>query len=215
MTGGRPWGPRSRLVRAAFVRHRPPEGVRVRRFAPPPGAAAAVTAAKLARLEAALIASDKALSARKLAEVAALVDKKEAERLLGDLNARYDAAGTAFRAERVARGYRLLTRRHLAPWLDRLHARPPQHSLSGPALETLTVVAYRQPCTRADVDAVRGVQSTDLLKQLLDKSLIRIAGEDQSLGRPFLYGTTAGFLETFGLKSLLDLPEIEGLPRPK
>ena len=76
------------------------------------------------------------------------------------------------------------------------------------------MVAYRQPCTRADVDAVRGVQSADLLKQLLDRQLIRIAGEDPSLGRPFLYGTTPAFLETFGLKSLGELPEIEGLPRP-
>ena len=191
----------------------PPDRVRVRKFAAPPGRTAAA-AAKLGRLEAALFSSDKALSARKLAEVAQLVDRRETERLIADLNAGYDAAGTAFRCERVARGYRLLTRRRLAPWLDRLHAPPPRHSLSSPVLETLTVVAYRQPCTRADVDAVRGVASADLLKQLLDKQLIRIAGEDPSLGRPFLYGTTAGFLETFGLKSLTDLPEIDGLPRP-
>ena len=212
MKSARPWGPRSSGQLSRLPSH--PDRQRVRRFEPPPGAAAAAVAAKLARLEAALIAADKALSPRKLAEIAALVDHREATALLNELNARYDAAGTAFRAERVARGFRLLTRRNLAPWMDRLHARPPRHALSGPALETLTVVAYRQPCTRADVDAVRGVQSTDLLKQLLDKSLIRIAGEDPSLGRPFLYGTTAKFLETFGLKSLLDLPEIEGLPRP-
>ena len=209
MIAARPGRPR----RTFPVRPGPPERVRVARLAAPPGRAAAL-AAKLARLEAALISSDKALSARKLAEVARLVDRKEAERLIADLNAGYDAAGTAFRCERVARGYRLLTRRRLAPWLERLHARPPRHSLSSPVLETLTVVAYRQPCTRADVDAVRGVQSADLLKQLLDKQLVRIAGEDPSLGRPFLYGTTAAFLETFGLKSLSELPEIEGLPRP-
>ena len=199
--------------RRAFPTRRRPDRLRVARFAPPAGRSAA-SAAKLARLEAALFSSDKPLSARKLAEVASLVDRKEAERLIAELNTGYDASGTAFRCERVARGYRLLTRRRLAPWLERLHARPPRHSLSSPVLETLTVVAYRQPCTRADVDAVRGVSSADLLKQLLDKQLIRIAGEDPSLGRPFLYGTTAAFLETFGLKSLGELPEIEGLPRP-
>ena len=207
----RAWGPRPSplLPRPATAA----EGVRVANLTIP-AAAAAANAAKLARLEAALVAADRALSARKLAEVARLVDRREAERLLSELNAGYDAAGMAFRCERVARGYRLLTRRRLAPWLERLHARPPRHDLSAPVLETLTVVAYRQPCTRADVDAVRGVSSADLLKQLLDKQLIRIAGEDPSLGRPFLYGTTGKFLETFGLKSLAGLPEVEGLPRP-
>ena len=192
-----------------------PDRVRVNRFAPPPGAGATAATAKLARLEAALFAADRPLSTRRLAEAASLIDVKEAAALLEALNARYDAAGTAFRAERVARGWRLLTRRRLAPWLERLHARPAVHSLSAPLLETLTVVAYRQPCTRADVDAVRGVQSADLLKQLLiDKKLIRTAGEEQTLGRPFLYETTPKFLETFGLKSLSELPQIDGLPRP-
>ena len=161
------------------------------------------------------MAADRPLSTRRLAEAASLIDAKEAASLLEALNIRNDAACTAFRVERVARGWRLLTRRHLAPWMDRLHARPTVHSLSAPLLETLTVVAYRQPCTRADVDAVRGVQSADLLKQLLiDKKLIRTAGEEQTLGRPFLYETTPKFLETFGLKNLSELPEIEGLPRP-
>ncbi|WP_171189452.1 SMC-Scp complex subunit ScpB [Alienimonas chondri] len=184
------------------------------RFAPRDGGLPAATA-KLARLEAALMAADRPLSTRRLAEAASLIDTKEATALIEALNARNDAAGTAFRVERVARGWRLLTRRHLAPWLDRLHARPTVHSLSAPLLETLTVVAYRQPCTRADVDAVRGVQSADLLKQLLiDKKLIRTAGEEQTLGRPFLYETTPKFLETFGLRNLAELPEVEGLPRP-
>lgn len=200
--------------RPAAWRPGPPDGVRVRRLTRP-GRGVSSATAKLARLEAALMAADRPLSARRLADAAALVDTKEAARLLDALNARYDAAGTAFRAERVARGWRLLTRRHLAPWMDRLHARPAVHSLSTPLLETLTVVAYRQPCTRADVDAVRGVQSADLLKQLLiDKKLIRTAGEEQTLGRPFLYETTPKFLETFGLKHLSELPEVDGLPRP-
>ena len=211
----RPHGGLFRARRPAAWNPRPPARDRVARFAPPRSAGPPAATAKLARVEAALISADRPLSTRRLAEAASLIDAKEATALLELLNARYDAAGTAFRAERVARGWRLLTRRHLAPWLDRLHARPATHALSAPLLETLTVVAYRQPCTRADVDAVRGVQSADLLKQLLiDKKLIRTAGEEQTLGRPFLYETTPKFLETFGLKSLGELPEIDGLPRP-
>ena len=212
--GGGPWpgAAGARLPRAWHAVGA--DRVRVARLTAATRRRAAATA-KLARLEAALMAADRPLSTRRLAEAASLIDAKEAAALLEALNARNDAAGTAFRAERVARGWRLLTRRHLAPWMDRLHARPTVHSLSAPLLETLTVVAYRQPCTRADVDAVRGVQSADLLKQLLiDKKLIRTAGEEQTLGRPFLYETTPKFLETFGLKSLAELPEIDGLPRP-
>ena len=178
------------------------------------GGGDAVRDAKLARLEAALFVADGPVSVRELVRAAALVDGKEARALLETLNERLDADGTAFRVEPVARGYRLLTRRHLAPWLDRLHKRPPRHALTAPLLETLTIVAYRQPCTRAAVDAVRGVASADLLKQLLDRKLIHIAGEEQTLGRPFLYGTRGEFLEAFGLRSLAELPEIEGLPRP-
>ena len=178
------------------------------RGGPDPATAARLT--KLARLEAALFCADRPLSPKALADAARLADGAEVKDLLGDLDARHAAANTAFRVERVARGYRLATRRRYADWLDRLHGRPARGRLSPPVLETLTVVAYRQPCTRADVDGVRGVQSADLLKQLLDRGLVRIAGEEQSLGRPFLYATTPKFLELFGLRSLKELPELDG-----
>ena len=144
-----------------------------------------------------------------------LPDAADAKRAIDWLNDAYDRDGTAFRIERIAAGYRLLTRPELAAWLDRLHRRKDRLKLSPPALETLTIVAYRQPCTRADVEAVRGVQSAEMLKYLIERSLIRIAGEDDSLGRPYLYETTRSFLETFGLRTLADLPRADELkPQP-
>ena len=166
---------------------------------------------KLARLEAALFVASEALSPRKLANVATLADAKEALLLIEQLNAHYDAQGSAFRVEGVAAGYKLLTRPHLATWLDRQHSRQAHIKLSAPAMETLTIIAYRQPCTRADIESIRGVQAAEMIKQLLDRGLIRVAGEDDSLGRPFLYGTTNLFLESFGLSSLNDLPMAESL----
>jgi len=169
---------------------------------------------KMARLEAALFVAGEALSARRLAQFATLANTAEVHRLVEQLNQAYDATGSAFRVERVAGGYRLLTRPEYAPWLERLYARQAHVKLSAPAMETLTIVAYRQPVTRADIEAIRGVQCADILKQLMDRDLVRIVGEDNSLGRPFLYGTTRKFLEVFGLGSLDDLPMADRLRRP-
>ena len=114
-------------------------------------------------------------------------------------------------------GYQLLTRPPFSPWLDKLHQRQNELKLSSPAMETLTIVAYQQPITRADVEAVRGVQCAEMLKQLLERGLVRICGEEDTLGRPYLYDTTKKFLELFGLRSLDDLPMASKLrkkPKP-
>lgn len=163
------------------------------------------TAAEV-RVEAVLIAADGPLTPRRIAQHAMLPDAADAKRAIDRLNAAYDRDGTAFRVERVAAGYRLLTRPEVAPWLDRIHRRSDRLKLSPPALETLTIVAYRQPCTRADVEQIRGVQSAEMLKHLMERGLVRIAGEHDSLGRPYLYETTKPFLELFGLRTLADLP---------
>ncbi|HEX6986981.1 MAG TPA: SMC-Scp complex subunit ScpB [Planctomycetaceae bacterium] len=162
--------------------------------------------AAAARVEAVLMVADGPLTPRRIAQHAMLPDAADAKRAIDWLNAAYDRDGTAFRVERIAAGYRLLTRPEVAPWLDRLHRRGDRLKLSPPALETLTIVAYRQPCTRADIEAVRGVQSAEMLKYLMERGLVRIAGEHDSLGRPYLYETTKQFLELFGLRSLADLP---------
>ncbi len=162
---------------------------------------------KMARIEAALLVSDGPLTARRVAQLATLADLQEARRLIDRLNVAYDRDNTAFRIERVASGYRLLTRPQYAFWLGKLHHRQAELKLSPPALETLAIVAYRQPMTRAEVESIRRVQCADMLKHLMDRGLVRIAGEEDTLGRPFLYETTRQFLELFGLKDLDDLPQ--------
>ncbi len=170
--------------------------------------------AKMARLEAVLFVSDVALSARRITQLATLADVAEVRSLIDKLNAAYDDSASAFRIERVASGFRMLTRPEFAFWLDKLHHRQTTLKLSPPAMETLTIVAYRQPVTRADVEAIRGVQSSEILKQLMDRGLVKTAGTDDTLGRPFLYATTPRFLETFGLRSLEDLPMADRLRTP-
>lgn len=170
---------------------------------------------KMARLEAVLFVGDEPLSIKRLVQLATLADVEEAQELIDRLNSAYDASGSTFRIERVATGLRLLTRREFVFWLDKLHQRQAALKLTPPMLETLAIVAYRQPLTRADLEAVRGVQSAEMLKQLMERELIRIAGEDDSLGRPFLYETTRKFLELYGLQSLEDLPMADRLRRQR
>lgn len=169
---------------------------------------------RLSRLEAALFVTERPLSARRLAQHAVLAEPGDVGELIDQLNTDYERAGAAFRVEHVATGYQLLTRPEFAPWLDKVHARHARLKLSPPALETLALVAYRQPVTRADIESVRGVQSGEMLKHLMERGLVRIAGEHDSLGRPYLYGTTRQFLELFGLHSLEDLPDAERLRAP-
>ena len=172
-----------------------------------------VRSEKMARLEALLFVADGALTIRKMVQAATLADNAEARRLLEELNAFYDADDSPFRIERVATGYQLLTRPAFAPWLDKLHQRQNELKLSPPAMETLTIIAYQQPITRADIEAIRGVQCAEMLKQLMERGLVRICGEEDSLGRPYLYDTTKKFLELFGLRSLDDLPMASSLRR--
>lgn len=169
---------------------------------------------KLARVEAALLVSSNPQSPRKLAQFASIADVREVRGLIEQLNASYERTGSTFRVEKVASGYQLLTLPRFAPWLDRLHHRQAHLKLSPPMLETLAIVAYRQPATRADIEAVRGVQSAELLKALMERGLVRIVGEDDSLGRPYLYGTTRQFFELYGLTSLEDLPMAATLLKP-
>ncbi len=170
---------------------------------------------KMARLEAVLFVADEPLPIKRLVQLATLADADEAQALIDRLNGAYDASDSTFRIEPVATGVRLLTRREFVYWLDKLHQRQAALKLTPPMLETLAIVAYRQPLTRADLEAVRGVQSAEMLKQLMERELVRIAGEDDSLGRPFLYETTRKFLELYGLQSLDDLPMAERLRRSR
>ena len=188
------------------------------RSSPAPDAASADPLgrdAKLGRLEAALFLADEPLTAKKLADAAALADAAEAKRTLARLGELLDAEGSAFRIEEIAGGYQLLTRAAFHPWLMRLRRTGHDLRLTPIALETLAVIAYKQPVTKAEIELVRGVQCSEILRTLMERGLVRTAGRDQSLGRPQLYATTKKFLQSFGLRHLHDLPEVESLPRPK
>jgi len=170
---------------------------------------------RMRRLEAVLVLAREPLSSRKLAQYSNLADGTEARTLIRRLNQLYDRLGRSFRVEEVAGGFQLLTRRKFAAWLRRLEHVPPETRLSAPALETLAVIAYRQPVPRADIEAIRGVNCGEILRQLMERDLVRIGSRSEELGRPFLYATTKRFLQVFGLVSLEDLPQaaaIRALP---
>jgi segregation and condensation protein B len=171
--------------------------------------------AQLAAVEAALFAADEPLTPRRLMAAAGLANLAEARRLVHKLRSFYDGDGTAFQVEELAGGYQLLTRPEYHSCLVRMRRVGEDFRLSAAARETLAIVAYRQPIMRADIEAVRGVQCGEMLRQLMDKGLVRIAGRHDSLGRPVLYGTTKKFLQVFGLRSLRELPEVEQLKQPE
>lgn len=158
------------------------------------------------RLEAVLFLAREPLNTRKLAQYANLADGTEARTLIRHLNDHYDNVGRAFRVEQVAGGFQLMTRRLFSSWLRRLGHVPPELRLSAPALETLAVIAYRQPTPRADIEAIRGVNCGEVIRQLMERDLVRIGSRSEELGRPYLYNTTKRFLQLFGLVNLDDLP---------
>jgi len=170
-----------------------------------------------AAVEALLLSLDRPTPSAKLAEAVggaglAEVTAEGVDASVERLNASYAETGRAFRIEHVAGGLRLMTLPEFAPILAAFHRLRAPSRLTRAALETLAIVAYRQPVTRAELEAIRGVACGEVLRSLLDRKLIRIAGRAEELGRPMLYGTTKQFLDTFGLASLQDLPESGELP---
>jgi segregation and condensation protein B len=162
--------------------------------------------AATAALEAVLLIADEPVPTRRLAHAAGLADAATARRLLKKLQSLYDQDGTAFQIEEIAGGFQLLTRPQYHRWLASLRRGGHELRLSGPAREILAIVAYRQPIMRAAIENIRGVNCAETLRLLMERGLIKIAGRDNSLGRPVLYGTTKKFLQVFGLKSIKDLP---------
>ena len=126
-----------------------------------------------------------------------------------ELRYEYADAQRAFRLEEIAGGVQLLTQSRFDPWIGRLRQKEKERRLSAAALETLSVVAYKQPITKADLEGIRGVGCSQILKTLLDRGLLEVVGRDEGLGKPLLYGTTKRFLESFGLESVRDLPQPE------
>jgi len=180
----------------------------------PQSTESADTLDQTACVEALLFASDSPLSAVRLAQAAGIAGQAGVRRAVEALNARYAEAGAAFTIEAIAGGFQMMTRPEFNDVLSRLRRAKADARLSQAALETLAVVAYRQPVLRADVEAIRGVACGEVLRGLLDKQLVKIVGRAEVIGRPMLYGTTRRFLEVFGLKALDDLPRVEELRQP-
>ena len=162
-------------------------------------------------IEALLFASEKPLSLKRLQKILAPCPRARIERHIGELQAEYQLSGRGIQLVKVAGGYQLTTKPHLAEWVRRLFREKEQRGLSAPALETLAIIAYKQPVARAEVEAIRGVDSSGVLHSLLEKNLIDITGRAEGPGRPLLYGTSEQFLLYFGLDSLRDLPGLQEL----
>ncbi|MFN2433722.1 MAG: SMC-Scp complex subunit ScpB [Gemmatimonadota bacterium] len=162
-------------------------------------------------VEALLFAAEEPLPPRRAAGILGEASEAELRAAVDELNAGYAAAGHALQVVEVAGGWRLLTRAEFAPWIARLLARPARVRLTGPSLETLAIVAYKQPVARAELEEIRGVNVEGVLRTLVERDLVTIVGRDEGLGRPLLYGTTRAFLTYFGLNTLDDLPRLDEL----
>ena len=163
-------------------------------------------------VEAVLFASDAPLKAEEIARADESLDEDAVEAAIRDLRTEYAESGRAFQIEEVAEGYQILTLSEFAPYLERFDTVPRPSRLSGPSLETLAIIAYRQPIGRLEVEYIRGVSSAGVIRTLQDRGLIDVVGRAEGVGRPLLYGTTSRFLEHFGFKSLDALPTPEELP---
>ena len=181
-----------------------------------------------AKLEAILMSSDRAVPGKRIAPAVGLVKPleddaqdeipeipPEAEEAIAvavrDLNNSYAATGRTFRIETVSGGYRILTNAEFAPVVHAFKKVGTNTKLSRAAIETLAIIAFRQPMTRAELESIRGVSCGEVLRSLLERRLITIKGRAEELGRPLLYGTTKQFLDHFGLASLKDLPTVDDL----
>jgi segregation and condensation protein B len=161
-------------------------------------------------VEALVLAAGEPLAAARIAQAVPGLSAARARELALELRAEYDRDERGFELVEVAGGFQLRTRPELGEFVQRLEDERPAR-LSRAALETLSVVAYRQPVTRAEIEQVRGVDCGPVLRSLLERHLLRIAGHRDVPGRPMLYGTTRRFLEVFGLPSLEDLPTLRAL----
>jgi len=164
-------------------------------------------------IEAILFATDEPLTDSRLASIVE-TSAKQVRESIENLNAKYTANNNAFRIEQIAGGYQMLTLNIYNSWLKKMLRARSDTKLSPAALETLAIIAYKQPVIRADIEAVRGVAAGEVIRSLMYKGLVKITGRAEILGRPMLYGTTKKFLEVFGLNSLKDLPKAEELKNP-
>lgn len=167
-------------------------------------------------VEALLFVGNEPLRSREIIDIlSGEIDLTEGEirKVIEELREEYRKESRSFSISEIAGGYRLQTMPEYGKWISKLRKSPMRRRLSAPALETLAIVSYRQPITKAEIEAIRGVNIDGVLENLTDRELVEIKGRKQAVGRPFLFGTTRKFLEHFGLRGLKDLPQIEELKR--
>lgn len=160
-------------------------------------------------IEAILFASDQPVSINEIREVLDGADGRIIRTVIEGLRDEYEKEKRSFKIVEVAGGFQMATDPLYGEWLKKMYKSRQTNRLSGPALETLAIIAYRQPVTRADIEFIRGVNVDGVLKNLMDRNLIRITGRKDVPGRPILYGTTKEFLLYFGLNSLDELPKLK------
>lgn len=161
-------------------------------------------------VEALLFATAQPLPLKRLVEILG-AEKGCVSQAVELLRQEYESTQRAFQVEEIAGGYQLLSKPEYHQWICLLEKKNTESKLSPAALETLAIIAYKQPVLRATIEAIRGVESSQMLRSLIEKGLVKIVGKDESLGRPLLYGTTKRFLEYFGLDSLNALPRTQEL----
>jgi len=161
-------------------------------------------------VEALIFASPEPMTLKSLAKVLDGESKDDIEAAIGALKQDYDRPG-GLQIVEVAGGYQIVTRSDLHEWVRRLFHERTTQELSVAALETLAVIAYKQPITGPEIAEIRGVNTAGVLGTLIERKLVKIVGRKQVVGRPFLYGTTREFLERFGLNDLSDLPKVEDM----
>ncbi len=160
-------------------------------------------------VEALLFIAEKPITIGEIKEVLGEGSFEEIKGVVSGLGEEYRREGRSFQLIEIAGGFQLMTLPEFSPWLKKFHGADRAEKLSRPALETLAIIAYRQPIIRTEVETVRGVNVEGVLKTLLEKRLIRVMGRRNVVGRPLIYGTTNEFLQLFGLKALSELPRIE------
>jgi len=161
-------------------------------------------------LEALIFASDTPLTVDKIKQILESVSRKEIDAAIGELQQEYQEQNRAFQRKEVANGYQFRTQTAFSQWLKKLKKTKP-FRLTQPTLETLAIIAYRQPITKMEIEKIRGVDSGGIVKTLLDKKLITLAGKKDVPGKPFLFATTKTFLEVFSLENLSSLPTLKDI----
>jgi segregation and condensation protein B len=165
-------------------------------------------------IECLLFFSDKPLGIEKLAKIMEIDNFDEIKGAVEELEKEYELRNSGLQVVNIAEGYQICTRSEFSSWVRKLHKSQTTFQLSLPALETLSIIAYKQPVTRGEIEKIRGVDASCVLRTLLEKKLIRISGRKKVPGRPILYGTTEEFLRYFGLRDLSEIPSLEEIKPP-